>query len=137
MIFPRPSWQDRAQWIVLGGILVCAFAVLFLFDPRTHDFYPRCPLHEWTGLACPGCGALRALHQLLHGRLWAAFEFNPLLVCLLPFAGFVAIDRVRREWRGLPQMELFSSRWRVWGAVGALVAFAVLRNLPIYPLPKV
>jgi hypothetical protein len=137
LFLPRRTLQGLAQWIVLGGMIATACAVLYLFDPRRHHFYPRCLLHEWTGLACPGCGSLRAAHQLLHGNLRAAFEFNPLLVCLLPFLALMAADRFHREWRGLPPRELFSTPWRIWAAFGLLIAFGILRNLPFYPLAKV
>src|SRR5208283_1274662 len=48
-----------------------AAAVLFVFDPATAGFYPVCALHEMTGLQCPGCGGLRAMHQVFHGHLAA------------------------------------------------------------------
>ena len=39
-----------------------------------------------TGLSCPGCGAQRATHELLHLNLKSAFAYNPLLVVSLPYA---------------------------------------------------
>jgi hypothetical protein len=125
------------QWAVIGGILGTASLVLYFFDPARFGFYPRCPLHEFTGLACPGCGALRAVHQLLHGRIWAAFKFNPLLVSVLPFVLWQMGKRVVRDWQGLPTQDLFRDPRSPWLALGALIGFAVLRNLPFFPFPKV
>ncbi|MCX6913024.1 MAG: DUF2752 domain-containing protein, partial [Verrucomicrobia bacterium] len=70
----------------MSALLAAAVGlVLFCFDPRQYHFYPICFFHKATGLLCPGCGALRATHQLLHGHLAAAFRFNPMLVASLPF----------------------------------------------------
>jgi hypothetical protein len=65
-------------------LAVLAGVVLFCFDPSRSAFYPVCLFHKTTGLLCPGCGSLRALHELLHGHLATAWRFNPLLVGSLP-----------------------------------------------------
>src|SRR5580700_1516854 len=59
--------------------------LLEIFDPATSGIFPPCPVHYLTGWYCPGCGSLRAIHQLLHGNLRAAWAMNPLTVVLLPF----------------------------------------------------
>ncbi len=68
------------------AILVFSFIgipLLFLFDPATTSFYPPCLFKTVLGVPCPGCGSLRATHQLLHGNVAAAWELNkPLLVAL-------------------------------------------------------
>ena len=100
-----------------------AVLVLVWFNPAVTGFYPRCFFHEMTGWYCPGCGTTRALHQLLHGNVGAAFRFNALAISLLPLVGYLAArsDRggVRPSW--------------IWLLVGALIAFGVLRNIPAYP----
>jgi hypothetical protein len=105
-------------------------ALLFFFDPATAGFFPVCTLHELTGWQCPGCGGLRAMHQLSHGHLAAAWRLNPLLVALLPVAFWLGLrEAVRvmtgREWPGLVTRPLF-----VWLLAVALVLFGILRNLP-------
>jgi hypothetical protein len=50
-----------------GAVLLLALGALgflFLFNPATTSFYPACPFFWATGCYCPGCGSLRALHQL-------------------------------------------------------------------------
>ena len=130
-------WKPQSGWILVAALLAAACAVLYVFDPSRHAFYPRCPLHEWTGLACPGCGSLRAMHQLLHGHLRAAFAFNPLLVSILPFILWQMGERLYRGWRGKEPRELFPSAWSGWAAFVVVLGFAVLRNLPFFPFPKV
>ena len=107
--------------------------VLFFFDPATAGFYPVCTLHEVTGLQCPGCGGLRAAHQLSHGHLAAAWRLNALLVALLPVALWLGLrEAVRaltgREWPGIVTRPVFG-----WLLAGALVLFGILRNVPFHP----
>ena len=108
-------------------------AVLFWADPMRVAFYPRCTLHALTGLYCPGCGSLRALHQLLHGQVAAAWRLNPLALVLLPFAGGLALRRAvyhlgwtRTPGRLLPPVLM-------WGVLIAVLLFGILRNLPWAP----
>lgn len=107
-----------------------ALVFLFLFNPTDHVFFPRCFFHVWTGLDCPGCGGLRAMHQLLHGHLLAAFQFNPLLISLLPlclwcFASWTLENFFHKT---LPH-PFQSARWP-WVLAILVVAFGVLRNFP-------
>jgi hypothetical protein len=113
----------------VGGILSLAALVLFCFDPSGYSFYPVCVFHRSTGLLCPGCGSLRALHQLLHGHLAAAFRDNALLILTLPFVGWWAVRYVVRKVRRQPAGLDFSPVW-LWCALGAVILFGVLRNLP-------
>jgi hypothetical protein len=67
----------------LASVLTIGLAVatvLFFCDPAQVPIYPVCLFHRVTGLDCPGCGSLRALHELLHGNLAAAVHFNAFLV---------------------------------------------------------
>lgn len=114
--------------MAVGGCLL----VLYFFDPATHGFYPVCVFHQWTGLECPGCGTLRALHQLSHGNFAAAWGLNPLVVSLLPVGFWLALrEAVRlttgRQWPGVVTRPIFG-----WIALGAMLAFGVLRNLPVW-----
>src|SRR4051812_3951253 len=105
---PTPLWLGVAALIGLG------LAVLFRFDPSRYPFYPRCLFHEVTGLHCPGCGATRALHQLLHGRVVEAMGLNAMLVAALPYLGYVAASELYRRGTGRSLPRLFVSAWSVW-----------------------
>ncbi len=136
-VLPPPRRRVAGQWLAISGMLGLACLVVYLFDPRRYGFYPRCPLHQFTGWACPGCGSLRAMHQLLHGRVWTAFQFNPLLVSVLPLLVWQITSRFHNDWRGLPPKELFPSPFWTWTAFAGVIGFAILRNLPFFPFPKV
>jgi Protein of unknown function (DUF2752) len=56
-------------------------------DPNVPGRYPRCPFLSLTGLPCPGCGSLRALHDLVHGDLPSALGHNALFVVALVAIG--------------------------------------------------
>jgi hypothetical protein len=82
----------RRQAACALGVLLFGAAVLIAFPPSHYPIYPRCPLRTWTGLACPFCGATRALAALLAGRLTEAIHRNVLIIALLPFAA-IAVAR--------------------------------------------
>ncbi len=115
-------------WLVLGIVGLAGVIVLFCFDPALSGFYPVCLFHRITGLQCPGCGGLRALHQLLHGHVAAAFHFNPLVVLALPFAGAIVLRQVLRYWRHEPFKFEVRLAW-LWVCLGLLLAFGIGRNL--------
>ena len=120
--------------VALGLVLLVGLvAALYLYDPAGSRLYPPCPFHALTGLYCPGCGSLRALHALLHGNVRAAFGLNPLMVLSLPFLvyAFVCQALVSRGSRRLPRVLLPASV--TWVLVGAILAYWVLRNIPVHP----
>lgn len=125
-------WAPRRGWGLLGVAGLVVAAALFWFDPAAHRFYPQCIFHRATGLLCPGCGGLRACHQLLHGHFGAAFHLNPLLILAAPLAGLFAAPRFGFAWT---RSETFPSIRTivVWLLLGAMAAVAIWRNLPGSP----
>ena len=129
-----PDWTKRyAMGTILAGG-AAGLILLGLFDPATSGSFPPCPVHYFTGWYCPGCGSLRAIHQLLHGNLRAAWAMNPLTVLLLPFLTYgLASEALRHlRGRGLPQVWLPAASIRALCLV--VILFGIARNLPIYPL---
>ena len=103
--------------------------VLYAFAPTSYGFYPRCPFNWLTGLQCPGCGTTRALHQLLHGNVKAAFRLNPMLFLgLMPFALFSAPDFLRGR-----TPAFIMKPWFAWMCFVVLTSYWILRNTPLYP----
>ena len=115
--------------VVPLAFLAMIAGVLFLFNPSQYHFYPVCFFHEVTGLLCPGCGALRAMHQLLHGHLAAAFHFNPLLVLALPFLFWMGVRLIARNAEHQSPSVALRPFW-IWALFAVVVVFGVLRNLP-------
>ncbi|MEI6085093.1 MAG: DUF2752 domain-containing protein [Verrucomicrobiota bacterium] len=103
-------------------VVASAVGLVFHFvNPTQAAWLPACPLHTLTGWNCPGCGTTRALHQLACGHPVAAFRLNPLTVLALPVAGL---------WLARRERPAIKPVW-LWLGIGALLAFGVLRNLPI------
>jgi hypothetical protein len=127
---------DRRRNQLLAALLaamVGGAVLLAVFDPATSGLFPPCPLRYLTGWYCPGCGSLRAVHQLLHGNLRAAWALNPLTVVLLPFLayGLASFALFELRGQGLPQPFLRAGWIRTLCAV--IILFGVARNLPLHP----
>lgn len=126
----------RPVTLVVFAIVAAAAGVLFAFDPNFSSFYPGCVFYHATGLLCPGCGSLRALHQLLHGNVITALRFNPLLFVTLFLLGVVAASKVLRRKNVAPIAgSPTGSSWTVhpawiWVYLGLALVFWVCRNLP-------
>lgn len=106
----------------------------FLFDPARSNVFPVCPLYSLTGLACPGCGLTRGFHALFHGDVIVALDFNLLLPIWAVIIGYVFVSLVLLavRGRGLPMWPSYPKF--LWGFMITLVAFGVLRNIPVWPL---
>ena len=116
----------------LAVLLLLAFlggAFLYVYDPARGGLYPTCTFHQTTGLLCPGCGGLRAAHQLLHGHLATAFYFNPLVVLSLPLAAWVGVGWLLRLCKGQPTAFMVRCSW-LWYGGAVVLLFSILRNLP-------
>lgn len=110
--------------------LALAVGVQLVFDPfRTH--IPLCLVNHLTGLECPGCGAIRAVHAMLDGDLLLALRNNALLTVAAPLAAAgMAVWTVRRALGR--RTDLMPSRAVLLALVGIAVLFSVLRNLPMF-----
>ena len=78
----EPSHQKALQLRDLIPVLVvCGVYAALLLSGIT------CPIKQWTGISCPGCGMTRAWLSVLHGDFFAAFSYHPLFwfpLALLP-----------------------------------------------------
>jgi hypothetical protein len=123
-------WQRMLAPAITVGGLGAATLALHLRDPHVSGSWGACPT-ALLGLACPGCGGLRAVNDLTHLQLADAASSNLLFVLALPLVLFALARWVGDQWRGVTRTP---PQWAVWpattGVVGLLVVFTVLRNLP-------
>jgi len=114
--------------ILIGLCGVAAIIVYGLLDPQYFPF-PKCPLRSFTGWMCPGCGSQRAVHQFLHARFGAAFQFNALFIPALVYglAGYSFSIFGGRYWPAIRK------RWygtgAAWVSLILILAFWIGRNL--------
>jgi len=126
----------RLLTALFGTVAAVGVMLLRVFDPATSQIFPPCPVWYLTGWYCPGCGSLRAIHQLLHGNLQGAWAMNPLTMILLPFIcyGLVsyAVIAIRGQGHRLPGLFLPAVWIRALCAL--IVLYGIARNLPFHPL---
>lgn len=72
----RPGDLRRA--LAFAGVAVLAILVAPVIG-KLGPFLPECNFHNWTGVACPSCGATRAAEALARGRFVTALRWNPLV----------------------------------------------------------
>lgn len=126
---PAPS---KGQVLASAAGLGAATTLVALVDPYEGGRFPACPLLALTGLYCPFCGGLRAVHDLTHLDLAGALERNPLVVVGLPFIVVGLLLWGQRAFTG-KRLSVASGITRAVAGpvlIGLLVLFGVLRNLP-------
>jgi Protein of unknown function (DUF2752) len=113
------------------AIIALVATILLLFPPENYSFYPRCPIHEYLHLQCPGCGATRALAALLRGHVAEALQLNPLIPLLLPL---VLLYLTHHLWKQRHNIQALTwpnpPRYAVYALLVVAAVFTIARNLP-------
>lgn len=124
------GWPRWAPPAATGAVMAAATAYTTVMNPNTSSAFPLCPLRALTGIDCPGCGGLRAVHALTHGHVVDALDFNAMAVIVLPVLAVAWV-----LWMGrslglrLPQVRL-GPRTGI-AVIAAMIVFGVVRNLPV------
>jgi len=134
----RGTWfSTRAQIALTACACGGATAFLYAVDPNRHAVYPQCLLYNTTGIYCAGCGATRAIHALLHGRVIEALHDNALFIAALPLLLYVIGSYALAAWRAnaWPAISVDARKLTLTGITIFLlmIAFMALRNLPGWP----
>lgn len=114
--------------LAVGAAGLAAAGVLVARSPYEPLSYGICPSVLLLGVSCPGCGGLRATHDLLTGDLVGAWHANPLWVVVAPLLLVAWAAWTARRWRGAPPAAL--PAWSAWVLLVVVVLFGVLRNVP-------
>lgn len=77
--------RRNIQYGLCFSVLLLIGLVYYFYHPAHYQLFPRCIFKSVTGLNCPGCGAQRAIHELLHLNFKNAFAYNALLVFSIPY----------------------------------------------------
>ncbi|MEA5596169.1 DUF2752 domain-containing protein [Rivularia sp. UHCC 0363] len=118
---------------ILSSIIVLAAIILYYFNPAGSQLYPSSPFRALTGLYCPGCGSLRAIHQLLHGHFLAALDLNPLMVLATPYLIYSFISYTSPVILGQKIPQVYVKPALIWLFLKVVFAYWVLRNIPLPP----
>jgi hypothetical protein len=127
------KYQKRWLLAALTGMLLAGAAVLFVFDPAASRLFPPCLFHKLTGLYCPGCGSLRALHSLLNGNLKAALSLNPLMLLCLPFVLYAFAAQGLHYFFNIKIPTVFLKSQYIWAIFAIIILYTIARNIPHYP----
>jgi len=130
---PEGVGRHYAELFAGAAFILTSLAVLRIFDPSVPGMFPPCPFLTLTGLYCPGCGSLRAIHQLLHGNLGNALAFNPFAVLASPFLVYGGLSYAAFRIRGKYLPRIFLPAPWIWILCAAIVVFGIARNLPVHP----
>ena len=116
--------------MIVGASGLAAATLLYLRDPHGSGSYGYCPFLLITGRPCPGCGGLRAIHDLVHGDVVAAISSNALVVVAAVTVGVLWLGWLVRRWRGRPGGMVQLSERTAWLLLAAAVVFGIVRNTP-------
>ncbi|MBF6545846.1 DUF2752 domain-containing protein [Nocardia brasiliensis] len=126
----RSGWRGVGVPLLVAGVGVGLGALLHVRDPHVEGSYGVCPVYALTGYWCPGCGGMRAIHNLTDGNLLDSLHSNLLAIPLvLAFALWVG-DWARQAWRGQKMRLPSINRVTMWTFFALLTAYTVLRNTP-------
>jgi hypothetical protein len=79
------------RFLVVAAVVVLGLTVLVAALPMHETSPVGCPVRALTGLPCPGCGLLRSMHLLVHGRIGGALGTNPLATLLVALVAPIAL----------------------------------------------
>jgi len=127
------SLKHRLVTVFILLLLFTSAVYLFRYNPDGSTLYPTCPFHLLTGFYCPGCGSLRALHQIMHGNIQSALDFNPLTVVFTPLLGWMIVSQFSVVIRGRPLPWLLTPALWMWILSVIIIIFWILRNIPVFP----
>ena len=98
-------------------------------DPSSGDaIFVACVSKTVIGLDCPGCGAQRAFHELLHGNLIKAAQLNLLIYFFTPLFLFIFFKVTLKPFNiNLPEI-IISSKWLI-SLLVLIIFFTIIRNL--------
>lgn len=119
--------------LMLPGVIALV-VLLILFEPVQGGIFPPCFFNYFTGLYCPGCGATRCLHSLLHGNFLKALDYNLLLFFMIPVYIYIYIAELEITLKGKPLLKkLYLHEYFYYPLIISIVLFSVLRNINVFP----
>lgn len=129
----RKALKKHKLSIIIAAVIPAAI-ILYLYNPSTSLIFPPCPFKLLTGYYCPGCGSLRALHQLFHGNLIAALKLNSFMVLCIPLMIYLILSEMKIKIKGrrlFPRI-VFSQSFYVI-LLTMIILYWILRNIPVPP----
>ncbi|MEU1998520.1 DUF2752 domain-containing protein [Nocardia gamkensis] len=127
---PRTGWRGVGLPLLVAGVGVGVGVLLHLRDPHVEGSYGTCPVYALTGWYCPGCGGMRAVHNLTDGHVLDALHSNLLAIPLVVAFVVWVTDWTVQAWRGQKMRLPSISRTTMWTFFALLAIYTVVRNTP-------
>lgn len=129
----RRTAERQTRWVNIALIAVGTAGVIALAVPTLVRFIPGCAFYEITGWYCPGCGSGRMVRALLRGDFGLALAMNPFALVLMVPAGYELARQTLKGFGRPAPPAVFDRPWVAWAVAAAVIAFWILRNVPIWP----
>lgn len=127
---PDTGWRAVRLPLTIAGGFAGALTLLHVRDPHVSGSYGFCPFQRLTGMACPGCGGMRAVNDLTNGEIVASLSSNVWVLPALAFAVAAWCVWTYRRWHGQRRGAPAVSTPAIVAVVAFLVVFTVVRNTP-------
>lgn len=117
----------------IAVLFLLGAAYLYTHNPVKFPYFP-CIINKLTGFYCPGCGAGRACYSLLHGHIYQAFRYNPLMLPVLVLLAVYAVVRAI-DWMltGGNHIDRYIPDKYLYWLFGVILVYGVIRNIPYFP----
>lgn len=90
----------------------------------------KCPIHEYLGIWCAGCGGTRMIFSFIHLDFYQAFRWNSLMfIYLILLIIYIIVNifvYIKRKEIIVPKMKVFMF------LIILLVIFMVIRNIDMF-----
>lgn len=124
------GWKSLSLPLLTGAAGVGALVLLHVRDPHVENSYGICPTWGLFGVYCPGCGGMRAVHNLTDGRVLDSLHSNLLALPLIVLFFWFVVDWAIRAGRGQGPRLPAIDRAVTLSIFAFIAGYAVLRNTP-------
>ncbi|PYG87566.1 uncharacterized protein DUF2752 [Ruminiclostridium sufflavum DSM 19573] len=102
----------------------------YIYNLSTH--FPACPIYNYFGIYCPGCGNTRSVQNLLNGDMLGSLKYNITPVFFIIVGAFAYLELIFYIF-GLPARILPRNK-RFWAVVIFIfLLYFIIRNfIPLY-----
>ncbi len=129
-IFIKYEKLWRILFAVGAPLCILSSAVYFYF----HGSKLRCIVYDQFHIYCCGCGATRALEDLMHFRILQALDHNIFFVISLPFVSYYFFKEYVRIATGKDIITFVKLKPNTTIIILIIILlFGIIRNIPFYP----